>query len=91
MEAVKMLEKQTYDLVFMDVEMPEMDGIEATRVIRSRDSSVLNHDVYIIAMTAHAMKQDMDRCLEAGMNDYLAKPIRKNDLKRAMKRCESQL
>ncbi|MFP4348392.1 MAG: response regulator [Desulfococcaceae bacterium] len=74
-EAVKALEQIPYDLVFMDCQMPELDGFEATALIRSSDSPVLNRRVPIIAMTAHAMQGDRDRCLEVGMNDYLAKPV----------------
>jgi len=59
----------------MDVQMPEMDGIEATRLIRDPKSAVTNHGIPIIAMTAHAMQGDRERCLDAGMNDYVAKPI----------------
>lgn len=55
--------------------MPEMDGFEATKYIRDQRSSVLNHDIPIIAMTAHAMDGDKERCLEAGMDDYISKPI----------------
>ncbi len=73
-EAIKALETIPYDLVFMDVQMPEMNGYEATRIIRDAQSGVLNHDVPIIAMTAHAMEGDRDKCLEAGMNDYVSKP-----------------
>jgi signal transduction histidine kinase/DNA-binding response OmpR family regulator len=74
-EAVKALETVAYDVVLMDVQMPEMDGYETTRVIRDPQSKVQNHEVPIIAMTAHAMKGDRERCLEAGMTDYIAKPI----------------
>ncbi len=74
-EAITALEKIPYDLVLMDVQMPVMDGIEATRLIRDTHSPCLNHSVPIIAMTAHAMKSDRDRCLEAGMNDHIAKPV----------------
>ncbi len=74
-EAIKALERDHYDLVLMDVQMPEMDGFEATRRIRGKESPVLNPDVPIIAMTAHAMKGDRERCVEAGMNDYISKPI----------------
>jgi len=88
---IKRLEKTPYDLVFMDIEMPEMDGIEATCVIRDKDSSVLNHDIYIIAMTAHVMKQDLDRCLEAGMNDYITKPIQTKKLKEAIEKSNAYL
>ncbi|MFO7534390.1 MAG: response regulator [Kiritimatiellia bacterium] len=74
-EAVKSLEALPYDLVLMDVQMPEMDGFEATRHIRSPLSAVLNHQVPIIAMTAHAMQGDRERCTEAGMDDYVPKPV----------------
>ena len=74
-EAVKALENLPYDLVLMDVQMPEMDGLEATRQIRNPQSAVRNHQIPIIAMTAHALKGDRERCLEAGMNDYVTKPV----------------
>ena len=74
-QALQMLETQPYDLVLMDVQMPEMDGYEATRVIRDPTSSVLNHNIPIIATTAHAMQGDAEKCLAAGMSDYISKPI----------------
>jgi signal transduction histidine kinase/ActR/RegA family two-component response regulator len=80
LEAVKALEQINYDLVLMDCQMPEMDGFEATLRIRNTSSAVLNHNVPIIAMTANAMKEDRERCLEVGMNDYLSKPVRKEGL-----------
>ena len=79
-EAIKALEKVPYDIVLMDCQMPEMDGYEAAAVIRSQDSHVLNHNVPVIAMTAHAMKGDRETCLKAGMNDYLNKPVQPEDL-----------
>ncbi len=85
-KAVAALETTPYDLVFMDVQMPEMDGFEATRIIRNPESKVRNHEVPIIAMTAHAMKGDQEMCLAAGMDDYIAKPIRAEDLDRAVER-----
>ncbi len=74
-EALVALEYKRYDLVFMDVMMPRMDGLEATRRIRDPGSAVLDHAVPIVAMTANAMKGDRDRCLDAGMDDYVSKPI----------------
>jgi len=74
-EAVRMLESMTYDLVLMDVQMPKMDGFEATKEIRSPNSKVNNHSIPIVAMTAHAMKGDREKCIESGMNDYVSKPI----------------
>jgi CheY-like chemotaxis protein len=84
-EAVKALEMVPYDVVLMDVQMPEMDGYEATRLIRDSQSKVRNHEVPIIAMTAHAMKGDRERCIEAGMDDYISKPIRPQRLVEVMK------
>jgi CheY-like chemotaxis protein/HPt (histidine-containing phosphotransfer) domain-containing protein len=74
-EAVNALESIPYDLVFMDVQMPVMNGFEATRMIRDPNSRALHHNVPIIAMTAHAMEGDREKCLEAGMNDYIPKPV----------------
>jgi len=74
-EAVDALQNVPYDLVLMDIQMPEVDGITATRMIRAEDSHVLDPEIPIIAMTAHAMQSDRDRCFAAGMNGYLTKPI----------------
>jgi len=70
----------------MDIQMPEMDGMEATRQIRDRNTPILNHAVPIIAMTAHAMKGDREECLKAGMNDYVSKPINPRELAEAIER-----
>jgi PAS domain S-box-containing protein len=86
LEAIEALEKKEYDLVLMDVQMPEMDGLEATKNIRNKESSVLNHDIPIIALTAHAMKGDKEHCKEAGMNDYLSKPINPKSLVRIIEK-----
>jgi CheY-like chemotaxis protein/HPt (histidine-containing phosphotransfer) domain-containing protein/two-component sensor histidine kinase len=85
-EAVRILEGKTYDLIFMDIQMPVMDGLEATRIIRDRNSKVLNHDVKIIAMTAHALKGDREKCISAGMDDYVSKPVKPKDLSEAISR-----
>jgi signal transduction histidine kinase/ActR/RegA family two-component response regulator len=74
-EAIDMLGKSGYDLVLMDCQMPEMDGFEATRVIRDRSSPVLDHEIPVIAMTANAFPEDRTRALACGMNDFLAKPV----------------
>ncbi|MBF0452821.1 MAG: PAS domain-containing protein [Candidatus Magnetomorum sp.] len=74
-EALHALETLPYDLVLMDIQMPEMDGLDATKQIRNPQSSVLNHLVPVIAMTAHAMQGYKEKCLQAGMNDYITKPI----------------
>ncbi|HDI59332.1 MAG TPA: response regulator [Desulfobacteraceae bacterium] len=78
LEALEKLASETFDVVLMDVQMPEMDGLAATRAIRA--ASAPYRDVPIIAMTAHALEGDREMCLEAGMNDYLSKPIRARDL-----------
>jgi signal transduction histidine kinase/CheY-like chemotaxis protein len=85
-QALRALEKAPYDLVLMDVQMPEMDGLEATRLIRRNSLKALNHSVPIVAMTAHAMKSDCDDCLKAGMNGYIAKPITAQTLVDALQR-----
>lgn len=74
-EAIEALKTLPYDLVLMDVQMPEMDGMEATRHIRNPLSAMTNRHIPIIAMTAHAMQGDKERCLEAGMDDYVTKPV----------------
>jgi DNA-binding response OmpR family regulator len=72
----------------MDVQMPEMDGLEATRRIRDRENTTGGH-VKIVAMTAHAMAGDRERCLAAGMDDYIAKPLRKEDLLQVLSATEN--
>ena len=85
-EAIESLEKFDYDLVLMDCQMPEMDGYEATSTIRDQNSAVRNHNIPIIAMTANAMKGDREKCLEAGMDDYVSKPINVKKLADAIDR-----
>ena len=81
--AIDALQRSHYDVVIMDCHMPEMDGYEATRMIRQRND--LGH-TYIIAMTANAMQGDREKCLEAGMDDYVSKPTRITDLEQALER-----
>lgn len=84
-EAVTVLRTIPYDLVLMDVQMPVMDGLKATRIIRDPESDVKNHHIPIIGMTAHAMKGDREKCLEAGMNGYVTKPVDPEQLLLAIK------
>jgi two-component system sensor histidine kinase/response regulator len=77
LEAVRLIERIPYDLIFMDVQMPEMDGLEATRLIRGMKNG---KDIPIIAMTAGALRHDRDACISAGMNDHIAKPIQPLDI-----------
>lgn len=86
LKALEALEAKFYDLVLMDMQMPEMDGIEATKKIRSLESRVKNHEIPIVAMTANAMGSDRERCFEAGMNDFVSKPIDMNILSKVLAR-----
>jgi CheY-like chemotaxis protein len=81
LEAIESIERQTYDVILMDVQMPEMDGLDATRRIRRLVKVTQPH---IIAMTANAMEGDREMCLAAGMDDYISKPIRVPDLVKAL-------
>ncbi|MGI9515476.1 MAG: response regulator, partial [Pirellulaceae bacterium] len=84
-EAVEMFLIGSYDLILMDVQMPEMDGIQATRAIREHEKQSGGR-IPIIALTAHAMKGDRERFMDSGMDDYVAKPMRKNELTKVMNR-----
>jgi two-component system, sensor histidine kinase and response regulator len=79
LQALDLLEKGHFQVILMDVQMPEMDGFETTRVIREKEKLTGGH-IPIVAMTAHAMTGDRERCLAAGMDDYISKPINRNEL-----------
>ncbi|AHF05492.1 hypothetical protein MARPU_08930 [Marichromatium purpuratum 984] len=83
-QVLEALEARHYDLLLLDVQMPLLDGLETTRHIRDPAQGLLNRDIPIIAMTAHALEEDRERCLHAGMNDYLAKPIDRKALAAAL-------
>ena len=82
LEVLRALQEKPYDVVLMDVQMPEMDGLEATRRIRGSGM-----DTRIIAMTAHALEGDREECLQAGMNEYISKPIQIEELRKALEVC----
>jgi CheY-like chemotaxis protein len=90
-EVLRSLEQISYDLILMDCQMPEMDGYEATRAIRKREQGLeqpcpWKSPVYIIGVTANAMQGDREKCLAAGMNDYLSKPMQAAELQAALER-----
>ena len=85
LDALQALEKKTYDVILMDIQMPEMDGLEATRCIRDRKKPA--KQPCIIAMTAYALDGDREDCLRAGMDDYISKPINMDVLRKAIERC----
>jgi two-component system sensor histidine kinase/response regulator len=82
-EAVAAMDREHFDLVLMDVQMPEMDGFEATRLIRDKEAGTGRHTP-MVAMTAHAMKGDRERCLAAGLDEYLSKPVQRDELLRLL-------
>jgi CheY-like chemotaxis protein len=83
--ALQMLEEKTFDLVLMDVQMPNLDGYQATGLIRSSTGGAFNPVIPVVAMTANAMKGGRKKCLDAGMNDYLSKPIVPDELAEKLK------
>jgi CheY-like chemotaxis protein len=82
------MESKDYDVILMDIQMPDMDGLDATRIIREQK---MKRQPYIIAMTAYALDGDREEFLKAGMDDYLSKPIRIEELKQALEKCERVL
>jgi CheY-like chemotaxis protein len=83
LEALNAIEERHYDVILMDIQMPEMDGIEATKRIRKRWTS---RDIKIIAVTAHALEYTREECIAAGMDNYITKPVTTEDLKAALDR-----
>ena len=91
-EALVCLDHDRYDIIFMDCQMPVMDGYEATRIIREKEKqSCADHRIPIIAMTAHAMPTDRRRCLDAGMDDYMSKPFGLEDIKNYLRRWNKKI
>jgi CheY-like chemotaxis protein len=91
LEVVNAMEQLSYDVILMDCQMPELDGYETTQTIRNREKSLNGScpwkaPVYIIAMTAHAMEGEREKCLAAGMDDYLTKPVRIPELEAVLER-----
>ena len=74
-EALYLLTKNSYDIVLMDILMPELDGLSTTRIIRDKESTVLQHDIPIIALTANAFEQAKKEIFESGMNAFVSKPL----------------
>jgi signal transduction histidine kinase/ActR/RegA family two-component response regulator len=100
LEVLEAIKKKSYDIIFMDVQMPEMDGLETTRQIRAKEkfaqTDLTNLDeshnsLQIIAMTANAMQGDREKCLEAGMNDYVTKPFKIEQIQSAIEKCGQNL
>ena len=85
-DALSMLSERDFDLVFMDCQMPELDGFETTRLIRAGQAGEFSRSLPIVAMTANAMVGDRNRCIDAGMDDYIAKPVRKKDFLRMIEK-----
>ena len=86
-EAISSLQNKNYDLVFMDIQMPDVDGYSATKLIRNKRTKVKNSEIPIIAMTAHALNEERDECMKLGMNAFVSKPINLDELNTAINQC----
>lgn len=89
LEALQALEHQSYNIILMDIQMPEMDGLEATRIIRQRLSA--EKQPRIIALTAHALDYSREICIDAGMDNYISKPVQKDDLAEVLEKVAHEL
>ena len=89
-EALNALDGQAFELILMDLQMPEMDGLEATAAIRAQERGTSMH-IPIVALTAHAMNSDRERCLASGMDAYLSKPIRQSELQDVLDHCAATI
>ena len=89
LEVLEALDRQVYDAVLLDIQMPELDGLETARRIRHR--STAGGRPWLIAMTAHAVKGDRERCLAAGMDDYVSKPLKLDELRAALAVCGNRM
>jgi CheY-like chemotaxis protein len=89
LEVIQAIADKSYDLILMDIQMPEMDGLETTQYIRKQELELRLPQIEIVAMTANATDDDQNRCSDAGMNDYISKPIQIDKLKNILQRYES--
>lgn len=90
-EVIEALKKEHFDMIFMDIQMPVMDGLEATRIIRNSDDSEFDPDIPVIAMTAHAMEGDREKFLSAGMDDYIEKPFNFEEVFKCINRFNKEI
>jgi CheY-like chemotaxis protein len=89
LEVIQAIASKSYDLILMDIQMPEMDGLETTQYIRKQELDLRLPQLAIVAMTANATDDDQNRCSNAGMNDYISKPIQIDKLKNILQRYEA--